>query len=447
MNTQMIKLPHRLVYLFAILIVLPVEVKAIDLGPFSIRGFTLGQLNWATNQCDECQRFPDEDRQRVWADEILPDKEYKPKSKVFSLFQPYLELRPIYLGKGFQVSALLSQRWRDGMIDLPGIWYEKNVKIQQEYYGAVTIGAFPARGWSVADYPYGSNVGLADAWGSSGSGYGLLANAIRYTAPILDFFRGQFYWEISHDIGDGRYDSDSSFWEAYAQYAKGDLVTDWVYQLGKNGRPGSWTHGPFLGLTDDPKYDNGEIPENTQSILLGMFRYQLTNQFEISGGIRRNYWSGADAVMVGNDGVNNLWNNMFNVDWNAPDKTDMNYGTLYGGVYKQSYPAMSYDYMTGLRYRPNTSWTISSGVVYLSEAQTDNPMERGQSNTLTIGNAGVSYNDLYPGLTVSVGGTMVRYKRKGLAPLSMPAHSAFSGVDSRIATSGEAIGTQALYVF
>ena len=40
----------------------------------------------------------------------------------------------------------------------------------------------PARGWSVADYPYGSNVGLADAWGSSGSGYGLLANAIRYSA-------------------------------------------------------------------------------------------------------------------------------------------------------------------------------------------------------------------------------------------------------------------------
>ena len=33
----MIKLPHRLVYLIAILIVLSVEVKAIDLGPFSIR--------------------------------------------------------------------------------------------------------------------------------------------------------------------------------------------------------------------------------------------------------------------------------------------------------------------------------------------------------------------------------------------------------------------------
>ncbi len=34
--------------------------------------------------------------------------------------------------------------------------------------------------------------------------------------------------------------------------------------------------------------------------------------------------------MVGNDGVNNLWNNMFNVDWNAPDKTDMNYGPSMG---------------------------------------------------------------------------------------------------------------------
>ena len=76
------------------------------------------------------------------------------------------------LGKGFQFSALLSQRWRDGAIDIPGVWYEKNITLRQEYYGGITIGAFPARGWSVADYPYGSNVGLADAWGSSGSGYG-----------------------------------------------------------------------------------------------------------------------------------------------------------------------------------------------------------------------------------------------------------------------------------
>ena len=214
-----------------------------------------------------------------------------------------------------------------------------------------------------------------------------------------------------------------------------------------NGRPGSWTHGPFLGLTDNPSDDNGEIPENTQTILIGMFRYQLTNQMEVSGGLRRNYWSGADAVMVDNDGTNNLWNNMFNVDWTGDTKTDKGYGTLYNGSYLQSYPAMSYDFMGGFRYRPDNKWTYSTGIVYLSEAQTDNPMERGQSNTLTIGSVGVSYLDLYPGVTVSAGGSAVRYKQKGLAPLSMPSHSAFSGVDSRVADSGEAISAQVLYVY
>jgi len=420
---------------------------AYDFGPFTLRGFALGQLNWATNQCEDCQRFPDEDRQREWADELKQGKRFEPKISPFSLIQPYLELRPIYLGKGFQFSGLLSQRWRDGAIDIPGVWYEKNLTLRQEYYGGITIGAFPARGWSVADYPYGSNIGLADAWGSSGSGYGLLANAIRYSAPVQDYFSGEFRWEISHDYGDARYETPSSFWEFYGQYAKGDLVTDWIYQLGVNGRPGSWTHGPFLGLTDDPKYDNGNIPENTQTILIGMFRYQLTNQMEVSGGLRRNYWSGADAVMVDNDGKDNLWNNMFNVDWTGPTKTDGGYGTLYDGAYKQSYPAMSYDFMGGFRYRPDNKWTYSTGLVYLSEVQTDNPMERGQSNTLTIGSVGVSYLDLYPGVTVSAGGSAVRYKQKGLAPLSMPSHSAFSGVDSRVADSGEAISAQVLYVY
>ena len=190
---------------FCILLILKANGFALDFGPLTLRGFALGQLNWATNQCDDCQKYPDEGRQREWADELAPGKEYEPKISPFTLLQPYLELRPIYLGKGFQFSALLSQRWRDGAIDIPGIWYEKNITLRQEYYGGITIGAFPARGWSVADYPYGSNVGLADAWGSSGSGYGLLANAIRYSAPVQDYFSGEFRWEISHDYGDARY--------------------------------------------------------------------------------------------------------------------------------------------------------------------------------------------------------------------------------------------------
>ena len=61
--------------------------------------------------------------------------------------------------------------------------YEQNIRLEQEYYGSIQLGAFPARGWGVADYPYGSSVGLSDPWGASGSGYGLLSNAI--DTPVL----------------------------------------------------------------------------------------------------------------------------------------------------------------------------------------------------------------------------------------------------------------------
>jgi hypothetical protein len=59
----------------------------------------------------------------------------------------------------------------------------------------------------------------------------------------------------------------------------------------------------------------------------------------------------------------------------------------------------------------------------------------------------VGYSGLYPGVTVSFGAGMIRFKQKGLAPLSMPSHSAFGGVDSRVSSSGENFGAEALYVF
>ena len=115
----------------------------------------MGQYSWSNSQCIDCQKFPDEDRQRVWADELLPNQKTTSGFSPFSLFQPYIDLRPIYLGQGFNISAMLSQRWRDGMEDIPGIIYERNITLEHEYYGKIQIGAFPSRGWAVADYPYG----------------------------------------------------------------------------------------------------------------------------------------------------------------------------------------------------------------------------------------------------------------------------------------------------
>ena len=122
-------------FLLLFLVTFKSTVFAYDLGPFTFRGFVLGQYSWSNSQCIDCQKFPDEDRQRVWADELLPNQKTTSGFSPFSLFQPYIDLRPIYLGQGFNISAMLSQRWRDGMEDIPGIIYERNITLEHEYYG------------------------------------------------------------------------------------------------------------------------------------------------------------------------------------------------------------------------------------------------------------------------------------------------------------------------
>jgi hypothetical protein len=42
---------------------------------------------------------------------------------------------------------------------------------------------------------------------------------------------------------------------------------------------------------------------------------------------------------------------------------------------------------------------------------------------------------------------MVNFGKKGLAPLSMPSHASFTGVDSRVAKSGNWMGAGLVYTF
>ncbi len=55
--------------------------------------------------------------------------------------------------------------------------------------------------------------------------------------------------------------------------------------------------------------------------------------------------------------------------------------------------------------------------------------------------------DVIPGLRASASVGMVNYGRVGLAPLSMPSHQAFSGIDSRIKKRGNWFGVGATYTF
>jgi long-subunit fatty acid transport protein len=151
------------------------------------------------------------------------------------------------------------------------------------------------------------------------------------------------------------------------------------------------------------------------------------------GGIRHNRWSGTKAVITGYVEPNALWNDMFNVD--GVDAAS-----------NKAYSASSTDISLGVRYKFAPKWNVNTGMVYLGKASTSNPKDRGQSNTMMLNTLGVGY-EIQPGFSVYGFAGMVNFGKKGLAPLSMPGHAAFTGVDSRVAKSGNWIGAGLVYTF
>jgi hypothetical protein len=411
--------------------------QALEYGPFSLTGFLKVDVSRGSNQCPDCQLFPGEDKQRFWADEILPGATYGTETTTFTLFQPYLGAN-FKLGGGFSLSGLLSQRWRDGKEDKPGYLFEANVALSHELYGRVTVGAMTTRGWALADYPYGSDIGLAEEWSSSGAAYGLLEYpSVRYTAPVLDVAGGDLVLELTYSAGDLDFKINKpQFWEFWSNYRYGDLLLDFVGQYAKNGQPVAFGQAPFTGLTPFPA-DDPLLGSSSQSIAMLMGRYIIDSNWEVLGGVRANRWSGAYAVVTtpGGTVTSAQWNNMFNVDW----------GGTRNGVPNPGYSARSTDYLAGLRYRWG-KWIFATGLTYLGKASTDNPSERGQSNSATFGTLGATY-DLGWGINVYglVGG--VRYGQLGLSPMSMPTNAAFTEVDSRVTKSGNWITLGAVFVF
>lgn len=411
---------------------------AVDFGPFTLTGFAKAEISRASNQCSDCQLNIGESRHRPWADALAEGKPYGTEESKVTLFQPYLGTKDFDLGQGFKLKGLLSQRWRDGKEDIPGIWYEKNATLSHEDYGSIQVGAFPTRSWSVADYPYGTNVGIADAWGSSGAGYGLLQRAVRFGLPLMDVANGDFHMELTYDAGDSNYKvRKPEFFELYAKYVKGPLIVDAIAQTGTNGQALAWGHAPFVAATiSEPFVGQGGqvflVDGNKQSIVMLMARYQLNAKTELYGGIRHNRWSGTKAVITGYVHPNALWNDMFNVDGVEPSN--------------KAYSASSTDFSLGAVYKLTPKWRVNAGMVYLGKASTKNPVERGQSNTMMLNTVGLGY-EIQPGFSVYGFAGMVNYDKKGLAPLSMPGHAAFSGVDSRVARTGNWLGVGVVYTF
>ena len=415
---------------------------AVDFGPFSLTGFAKVDVTRVSSYCPlkECQVEKFAGRHFIWSDALVQGVGYGAATVDVWQFQPYLGAK-FDLPRGFKLSGLLSQRWRDGKEDFKDIWYEKNIAISHEDYGSLRIGAMPTRAWSWADFPFGSDIGIGDPWSSSGAGYGLLTRAARYTSRLFDVAEGDLVVEATYDIGKSGWKKNKPrFWELWLQYRRGgDLDLDVMFQEGKNGGPAAFGKAPFTSLFYDAQFDK-DLGGSSQSIAMIMARYKVDSKLELSGGLRANRWSGAYAKFLQSKTVNpagfDIWNNPFNVDWSQD---------LGGGVYK-GYSARSVDVVLGVRYKIMPKLAAYTGMVYLGKASTDNPTERGQSNWATYNTLGLVY-DYGHGLTLEGSVGMANFGRRGLAPLSMASHQSYFNIDSRLERRGNWVGVSATYVF
>jgi hypothetical protein len=415
---------------------------ALEFGPFSLTGFAKAEFTRTTNVCHECQREVGESRHRFWADDVALGKPFGTRNSDVTLFQPYLGFEQD-IGQGWKAFGLLSQRWRDGKVDLKGWVYERNVGVTHEDFGRLTVGAMTTRGWSAADFPSSFNAISSDFWGGggggsntawsdAGAGYGLLSRAIRFMTLPVEMLGGDVLFEATYDIGkSGWKRNEPLFVELYAKYIGKELLVDVVVQSARNGEPVAWGKAPFGGLTPFPE-DDALLGGSRQGMAMVMVRKVFDRRLEVSGGIRFNRWTGAYAVQT-TAGALGRWNNMFNVDWNGFDAN---------GVPNPGYSARSTDFMLGSRYRINDKMSAGGTLVYLGKASTANPSERGQSNTLTVATVSLGYSVTR---NIQVFGTAAAYgfARRGQAPLSIPAHDAFTNIDSRVAKRGNSFGVGA----
>ena len=415
---------------------------ALEYGPFSLTGFAKAEIDARSDYCEECAVNPYENKQRYWADALVYGREYGDRQLDLTLFQPYLGVK-FDLPGGFKIEGLLSQRWRDGKEDIEGFWYDKNIALSHPDYGSVRIGAMTTRSWSVADYPYGTNLNVSDLWASSGAGYGLLTGALRVTTRPLDVYDGDLVLEATYDDGKSGWDKNKPrFWEFYAQYHKGDLVVDAMYQDTRNGTPSAWSHGPFTGLDAVSRRTTRKVGSSGQSIAMVMARYQLDSQWEISGGFRANRWSGAYAAITKSDAgpagpVERDVQRRLGLQDEVPATCDID---------NPGYAARSLDLLAGAALPLRHGGWPPAAMMCLGEADTDNPSERGQSNRADIATLGLNYNfgngwELY-GFT-----GLVRYRVLGLSPMSMPGNAAFTNIDSRVTRSGNWFGAGAVFTF
>jgi hypothetical protein len=144
-------------------------------------------------------------------------------------------------------------------------------------------------------------------------------------------------------------------------------------------------------------------------------------------GLRRNTWSGSPAVCAF-------------AFFNVPNDCTWPYGGFnYGPELTTAYEATSWDKMLGVSYTKGL-WTYAAGGVHLGKAQTKNPAQWGQDNSLFITNLSISRKvpEIYKNVRAYVQWEHLHYTKNLPAPMSQPNNIAYF-VDPRSNTSANSI--------
>ena len=330
--------------------------------------------------------------------------------------------------------------------------FEKLIGIGRPDIGTLRYGTQLSRSWSRSD-SFTFPIGLSSQWADSGAGFGILPEALRYSSPLFEDGTGKLSFEftlaqnkLNTELVDQSLISPSSkpshpqLGEFFLQFSNAKNLIELTAQTSTGARQGSFGKAALVGWIGDPDSLTPGIPRSagkpSQSVVMLQGNHWPNTTNMLTWGLRRSQWSGSAASCNYNSAAGVCY---FGIDpgFNTGLRTQ-NY---------QGYRASTLDLMGAWsHYRGLYTYTL--GGVYFGKANSDNPIEWGQSNSAWGMNAGIyrKLPEIYKGLGASIGLSSANFQRLGPAPLSMPGNS-FLGPNSLYNKTGQAITIGATLVF
>ena len=318
-------------------------------------------------------------------------------------------------------------------------WFEKLVGISRPDLGTIRVGTQLSRSWSRSD-SFSFPVGLSGQWADSGAGFGILPEAVRVSSPIFEDGSGKLSAELTvarnelntNNVQQNRLTTNGTPFgpepttpklvELFLQYSRDKHLIELTVQSASGAKQTSFGKSALVGWIGDPdtSQNDSTVPRRSgkpdQSLVMLQGNYWPDTKNMVTWGVRRNRWSGS-APSCNFDTTKAVC--LFGID------AGFNYGPAaqeYAGFKAETWDMM----LAWSHYQGLVTYTV--GGVYFGKANSDNPIEWGQSNSAISLNLGVSRRvpEILKGMTVTGGLAFDQFSKLGPAPISMPGNSFLS---------------------